>query len=1102
MERFPRVLDGARVCRALSIVCVVAWSGCVEPPAAAADGGLDGRGSKADAGTPGDAGGADAGTAPDAGRELDAGAERDAGSDVDAGGERDAGDDVDAGDEADGGDPEDGGAPEACGQVIVVPMGDVIDESEAARVNAVLAACDDVRVVAAGSLTVAATLEGSGALTLTAGATVLIAAPIAVGDLTVEYGQARPAAESDDVELVIRGGRVDLPAGQTFRTCRGSDCNGDDGSALEYTVITALGEAGDATTLPSPATLQGVARAPRDAHFALGADIDASVSATWNGGEGFRPIGGVDPQDGFAGTFDGLGHVVSNLSIDSDRFYVGLFSVLRPSAEVRHLRLEGGTVRGYKLVGALAGGNNGVIRDAYASVAVEGKGLGDSPGDRVGGLVGTNAGRIARSAATGAVSATGESVGGLVGASYGALTDCYATGDVESAGDVGGLVGALEGGSVSRCYATGAVTAEAGDAGGLAGRAEVSSIADSFWATDRTGQATSAGGSGAVGKLWIELTEPQEFLLAGWDLSPSLDASTVWWLGANELPKLRAFLDAGEPTDDAGSPDDAGTADGGVPGGCLFRGFAPPDGVVDEGEAALISAALVECERVRVVSVGALTIAAALEGDGALTLTAARDLSIEADVTAGALSVEYGQASTGELDVYALRAGKVSLPAGPTFEICQGASCAMSAGMLRTFTVITSLGVESDATTAPESMTLQGLAASPYGGNVALGADIDADATGSWNAGQGFSPIVSAADAAGDLGFHGTFDGLGHVISGLTIKRNDDRVGLFRVVAPNGMIRNLTLEGHDVSGGATVGSLVGRNHGVIVRSAASGETRAVGAEVGGLVGWNGGQVLNSEATGPVEADGNTLGGLVGFNQGVIRDCAASGPVRSVGNVVGGLVGYSTGAIEDSVAAGDVTGRQDVGGLVGLSWEGSVARSAAYGVVDGSAKSVGGLVGYSKGQIEESYASGAVRGGSENVGGLVGHNDGAIVDSYALGEVEGVQRVGGLVGRLQGGGSLARCYSVGEVSGTTDVGGLVGRLENATVTSAFWATDSAGQATSAAGTGKTLAALETLDTFTTELIAANRWDISVDPNGDTVWWLDEGNDTPKLRALLP
>jgi hypothetical protein len=108
---------------------------------------------------------------------------------------------------------------------------------------------------------------------------------------------------------------------------------------------------------------------------------------------------------------------------------------------------------------------------------------------------------------------------------------------------------------------------------------------------------------------------------------------------------------------------------------------------------------------------------------------------------------------------------------------------------------------------------------------------------------------------------------------------------------------------------------------------------------------------------------------------------------------------------------------------------------------------------------------------------------------------------GLVGQS---GSTASVSNLGpeaiEVSGSGEcVGGLVGDNCDGTISSSFWDTQTSAQATSADGTGKTTAEMQTAITF---LNAG--WDfVGETANGtEDIWWIDEGKDYPRLWWELP
>jgi hypothetical protein len=193
--------------------------------------------------------------------------------------------------------------------------------------------------------------------------------------------------------------------------------------------------------------------------YALAANIDASATASWKEG-GFKPVGSGQ-SNVFTGTFEGLGHVVRDLSINRpDEDHVGLFGKAK-NATLRNVGLIGGRVMGKVAVGALVGTSWGLengtvsIANAYATGAVHGKKL-------VGGLAGGNVGEgngtasISKAYATGQV--TGEHfVGGLVGVNVAkngtaSISHASATGAVHGKESVGGLAGGSNGEENGRTF--------------------------------------------------------------------------------------------------------------------------------------------------------------------------------------------------------------------------------------------------------------------------------------------------------------------------------------------------------------------------------------------------------------------------------------------------------------------------------------------------------------------------------------------------------------------------------------------------------------------------------------------------------------------------
>ncbi len=245
---------------------------------------------------------------------------------------------------------------------------------------------------------------------------------------------------------------------------------------------------------------------------------DGYPHSGWNIDNGWRPI------LSFVGVFDGNGHTIRNLYISSPRYEAGpvragLFNAINPPGIVRNLALE--------------------------NVSVSGGGY------PVGGLAGSNSGRISGVYVTGTVSGWG-SVGGLVGESGGPIFAAYSTASVTGgSNNVGGLVG-INWGGVTASYATGAVTGNGNNVGGLTGSGNAT---NSYWDTQTSGRSSGGGGTG---KTTAELQTPTGYtgIYANWkvDVDGDKTADDLWEFGSdNEYPTLKNIGGA-PPEETPGTP--------------------------------------------------------------------------------------------------------------------------------------------------------------------------------------------------------------------------------------------------------------------------------------------------------------------------------------------------------------------------------------------------------------------------------------------------------------------------------------------------------------------------------------------------------------------
>jgi filamentous hemagglutinin family protein len=344
-------------------------------------------------------------------------------------------------------------------------------------------------------------------------------------------------------------------------------------------------------------------------------------------------------------------------------------------------------------------------------------------------------------------------------------------------------------------------------------------------------------------------------------------------------------------------------------------------------------------------------------------------------------------------------------------------------------------------------------------GKYALAGDMDAGGT------TYSSALVSIAN---NNVFTGTFAGLGHTISNLTISAGStDYVGLFSYIDIRGVIRDIGLVGGSISGGSNVGGLVGFNLGGSISNAYATGSVSGSTSVGGLVGTNtgGGSISNAYATGSVSGSAN-VGGLVGSNGGSISNAYATGSVSSSSSYVGGLVGGNSGSISNVYATG------------------SVSSSSSY---------VGGLVGGNYGSISNAYAAGDVSGGNLYAGGLVGYAEvsSSINNAYSSGAVSGRFNTGGLVGRNYG--SISGAYATGRVSGSgAFVAGLAG-YSDGSISNSYWDSSSTGRSIAVGGgTGTTTNVSVVTSSATSHSSYANLGTWAETASGSGVWVANDGS----------
>jgi hypothetical protein len=185
------------------------------------------------------------------------------------------------------------------------------------------------------------------------------------------------------------------------------------------------------------------------------------------------------------------------------------------------------------------------------------------------------------------------------------------------------------------------------------------------------------------------------------------------------------------------------------------------------------------------------------------------------------------------------------------------------------------------------------------GKTIYLTKDIDLSAYGSnYRDGKGWLPIGYYDGGRGP--FVGTFDGNGHIVSGVWINDNTRwNAGLFGCA--HAEIRNIGVENVNIRANSCVGGVVGGAGGNVINCYSTGTVKGIGNNVGGVVGLQAGATITGCYSSCTVTGDNKVGGVVGSNEdrGNIKRCYSIGAVNG-SNEVGGVLGYFTGLYDASM----------------------------------------------------------------------------------------------------------------------------------------------------------------------------------------------------------
>ena len=754
------------------------------------------------------------------------------------------------------------------------------------------------------------------------------------------------------------------------------------------------------------------------AHYILTDDIELGGSAE----NPWTPIGS-DKEHAFTGTFDGNGHTIRELYINSNSKYAGLFGYVGADGTVKNLTVEGevnrdATQLDYAYTGGIVGYNGGTVSDCTNKVNIT---VTVADTAYTGGVASVNNGTVSNCRNTGNVTVTGNSkyvcTGGITGINYGTVSYCNNSGCVSGQTTVsdmpsvntGGVVGYNAAGDISNCYNTGAVTGSGGGSyhflivitGGVVGQNYDGTVSDCY----NTGAVTAIGGGYAGG-------------VAGFNGYGAGTVESCYNIGTVSVESEGSGSAGGVVGWNEYRNDNSG-----IVTGCFYLKQGELKGI-GYGDDSNTGASGLDKEQFAVPD--------NFTNDWNFTDTWIIDTPSEGGFARPMLryNLETAEGSGTEDDPYII----------PDLE------------MLEFYRDMINTGSDSKYNSAHYILTA----------NRRLGGGE-----------KPWTPIGSNKDHA----FTGTFDGNGHTISGLYINSNYDVAGLFGYVGRGGMIRDLTVEG-EITVISSV-SCVGGIAGIVSSSGQVGMSVLTDSNDSkmGIIDCTSKVTINVTYNG---SSGLSVGGIVGScgradisgceNYGAVSAEDARGEAFEI--VVGGIVGYSGSStiISSCCNTGAVSAKNaekaNLGGIIGESNLGSSVDSCyntgAVSVRNTKDANLGGVVGQSDEDTAVSicYNTGAVSAKDAeyaNLGGVVGENrSGAVTNCYNTGAVSGGANTGGVVG-FNSKGTVGSCYNTGAVSGGSSTGGVVGRNSSGAVSNSYNTGDVSAKASSGASAGDSVMA---------------------------------------------
>lgn len=710
----------------------------------------------------------------------------------------------------------------------------------------------------------------------------------------------------------------------------------------------------------------------------LTADIDlasvcSSSVASWT------PIG-FDDDNAYGGTFDGKGHTVSNIYINTPSTKRnGLFGTTK-GATIKDIKMQGGIIDGYRRcaalvgsaiegshiegaivndisisgensVGAVAGGaeSSDIINCSVQNVNINAQ-------TYVGGLCGyMDAASVSKCTLTNvSVSSTSYYIGGVIGdmKNKSSVNLCCMSGSVKGTYYIGGFVGYSESSTISCCMTEATVTStltgsSKAQTGGFAGYVKLGEISQSF-TTSPSVTCSSSSSQPNIGKFAGYCSADVRYCSYLDEMVVKNNGSAI----TNSIYTMEGLGNAAKTTAaEYANGQAAFFLNKNVTGGNDWMQNIGTDDYPSLNAAYKVYAS------------------GTLNCDGSAHSTTTFTNNSSAIATASDHSDEYTTLGICSL-CNSMNTSLISSDANGVFQIA-------NAKDLQWFAKIVNSGTDKAA-------------------KAVLTNDIDLSSvcgasTGNWDPiGNNNSPAIV---------FCGSFDGQGHDIKGLYINATTPYQGLFGYT-DKAEIKNFTISASSVTGTTNAALAIGYASGTSVSgiTTASDAQVTAGIRTAGIIGYaySGCDIKDCHNAAAVTCTNNEGAGVAGYVYGngiTIENCSNSGIITATkgekcGGVLGGLASTAQQGIivtrcfntADITAQGGVIGASDllVMGVNGTTINQNlhiIKDCANTGNVTCSHSSMGGVIGYATHlNLDNCYNTGSVTStnSQKNTGGVIGN----------------------------------------------------------------------------------------------------------------------------------